>query len=176
MVAQKDLETLMSGTVYGKDGTKLGAVGQVYVDDQSSQPEWVTVRTGMFGFTETFVPLAQAQTKGSDITVPYDKNTVKEAPTIDADDAISPAEEDALYRYCGLPAPRTTATQRRDTPLPTHGHDTHGQDTGGQTTAEAMTRSKEQRRGGTPTEPTGAARLRKYVIPKQRPQTIPRLT
>ncbi len=39
-----------------------------------------------------------------------------------------------------------------------------------------MTRSKQQRRGGTPTEPTGTARLRKYVIPKQRPQTIPRLT
>ena len=171
MVAQKDVETLMSGTVYSKDGTKLGAVGQVYVDDQSGQPEWMTVRTGMFGFKETFVPLTEAETKGADITVPYDENTVKRAPTIDADDAISPGEEDALYRHYGLPGPRTTATQRRDTPLPTH-----GQDTSGQTTDEAMTRSIRQRRGGTPTEPTGTARLRKYVIPTQRPQTIPRLT
>lgn len=171
MVAQKDVETLMSGTVYSKDGTKLGAVGQVYVDDQSGQPEWVTVRTGMFGFKETFVPLTEAQTKGSDITVPYDENTVKRAPTIDADDAISPAEEDALYRHYGLSGPRTTVTQRRNTPLPTH-----GQDTSGQTTDEAMSRSIRQRRGGTSTEPTGTARLRKYVIPTQRPQTIPRLT
>jgi hypothetical protein len=46
--------------VHGSDGAKIGTARQVYADDQTGQPEWVTVRTGQFGTKETFIPLAEA--------------------------------------------------------------------------------------------------------------------
>ena len=59
MISTNELSTLPGTTVYGTDGEKIGRAGQVYVDDQSGEPEWVTVNTGLFGTNETFVPAAQ---------------------------------------------------------------------------------------------------------------------
>ena len=90
MAQKPDMDTLSNATVYSSGGDKIGSVGQVYLDNESDRPEWLTVKTGMFGTKETFIPLADAQVKGSDIHVPYDKVKVKDAPNIDADGALSP--------------------------------------------------------------------------------------
>lgn len=52
------VEGLQGETAYDSNGEKIGTIGQVYVDDRLGTPEWVTVKTGMFGTKETFVPLA----------------------------------------------------------------------------------------------------------------------
>jgi len=54
------IEQVIGQSVYGRDGDKLGKVGQVYLDDETGKPEWATVQTGLFGTKESFVPLAQA--------------------------------------------------------------------------------------------------------------------
>ena len=59
---------LRSGNVYA-GSEKLGRIGQIYVDDQTSDPTWVTVKTGLFGTSESFVPLNQARLEGDDIIV-----------------------------------------------------------------------------------------------------------
>jgi sporulation protein YlmC with PRC-barrel domain len=38
-------ETLEQGAVIGSDGLTIGNVGQVYLDNQTGQPSWVTVKT-----------------------------------------------------------------------------------------------------------------------------------
>jgi len=119
IMAQKpDMDTLSNATVYGSGGDKIGSVGEVYLDNESDRPEWLTVKTGMFGTNETFIPLADAQVKGSDIHVLYDKAKVKDAPNIDADGALNPEEEQELYRYYGLGQKQQSAdsgTQTQDT-------------------------------------------------------------
>ncbi|MEW1612928.1 MULTISPECIES: PRC and DUF2382 domain-containing protein [unclassified Streptomyces] len=89
-------------TVYDNEGEKVGSVGRVYVDDDTGKPDWVTVKTGMFGMKESFVPLAGARRVGSDLHVAHSKDTVKEAPRVDADAHLSVAEEEELYRHYGL--------------------------------------------------------------------------
>ncbi|WP_329308074.1 PRC and DUF2382 domain-containing protein [Streptomyces microflavus] len=89
-------------TVYDNEGEKVGSVGRVYVDDVTGKPDWVTVKTGMFGMKESFVPLAGARRVGSDLHVSHSKDTVKEAPRVDADAHLSVAEEEELYRHYGL--------------------------------------------------------------------------
>ncbi|MEU3831661.1 PRC and DUF2382 domain-containing protein [Streptomyces microflavus] len=89
-------------TVYDNEGEKVGSVGRVYVDDDTGKPDWVTVKTGMFGMKESFVPLAGARRVGSDLHVSHSKDTVKEAPRVDADAHLSVAEEEELYRHYGL--------------------------------------------------------------------------
>lgn len=95
-------------TVYDTAGEKVGSVGRVYVDDNTGRPDWITVKTGLFGMKESFVPLAGARRVGSDLHISHPKDRVKEAPRVDADAHLSVAEEEELYRHYGL-ARNTTA-------------------------------------------------------------------
>ena len=88
------LDQLQNSTVFATDGDKIGSVGQVYLDDVTNEPTFVTVKTGLFGARETFVPLQQAQTTADGITVPFEKSFVKDAPNVDADGSLTP--EDAV--------------------------------------------------------------------------------
>ena len=72
------------------DGDKIGSIGQIYLDDNTGEPQWVTVKTGLFGTSESFVPLDGATLSGGDVVVKYDKATVKDAPRVDADGNITP--------------------------------------------------------------------------------------
>lgn len=101
--AEERLLELFQSTVYGTDGQKLGRVGQVYLDDQTQEPNWVTVKTGFFGIKEYFVPLDLAERDGKRLTVPYTKEQVTSAPRTEIDQNLSPAEEDDLYAHYQVP-------------------------------------------------------------------------
>ena len=104
MISNEQVEGLMaaSGNVLGPNGDKIGSVGTFYLDDQTNEPAWVTVNTGLFGTSETFVPLSEATVEGIDVLVPYSKDEVKNAPQIASDGSISAEEEVTLYRYYGF--------------------------------------------------------------------------
>lgn len=152
------------GQVIGSDGEKIGTVGQVYLDNETGNPSWVTVKTGWFGTSESFVPLDEATVDGSTVTVPYDKATVKDAPHHDVDAELTPQEEQDLYSYYGLThAGRTTDRTDGDYAR------TAGADTG----EGYITRSEEQLRVGTRQVEAGRARLRKFVVTEQQTVTVP---
>ncbi|WP_274913095.1 PRC and DUF2382 domain-containing protein [Streptomyces sp. WZ-12] len=94
--------------VVDAEGAKVGVVQQVYRDDATNEPEWITVRTGLFGMKETFVPLAGARRLGDELHVPHTKETIKDAPRIDAEGHLDPSEEERLYRHYGLIRPGIT--------------------------------------------------------------------
>ncbi|MGG7571308.1 DUF2382 domain-containing protein [Streptomyces sirii] len=98
-------QSLTGLRVVDADGVKVGTVQQVYRDDATNDPEWITVRTGLFGMKETFIPLAGARRTGGELRVPHTKETIKEAPRIDADGHLDPSEEARLYRHYGLMRP-----------------------------------------------------------------------
>lgn len=95
-------EDLFNSDVVDVNGDKIGAVGQVYLDDHTGQPSWVTVKTGWFGLKETFVPLEQAVLTNGIITVPYLAEKVKDAPRVDPDKHLDADEEAQLYSYYGI--------------------------------------------------------------------------
>ncbi|GGN64708.1 hypothetical protein GCM10012285_66940 [Streptomyces kronopolitis] len=97
--------------VVDADGVKVGKVQQVYRDDATNDPEWITVRTGLFGMKETFIPLAGATRSGDELHVPHDKHTIKAAPRIDVDGHLDPSEETELYRHYGMPRPGVTGPE-----------------------------------------------------------------
>ncbi|GHE07162.1 DUF2382 domain-containing protein [Klenkia taihuensis] len=183
MITEQDITTVIGATAVDSDGDKIGTVSEVYLDDQSGRPEWATVKTGLFGTKETFVPLAQAQLSGEELRFPYDKATVKDAPTIEAEGHLSPAEESELYRYYGIAdgtagdRGTTDATAGTTAPRPGVADDrregTVGHDTSGPTTDDAMTRSEERLQVGTEAVETGRARLRKHVVTENVTRTVP---
>lgn len=99
---RNSLDQLQNGDVFSTDGDKIGSVGQVYLDDVTNEPTFVTVKTGLFGAKETFVPLQQAQTTTDGITVPFTKDFVKDAPNVDADGSLTPEEEQRIYEYYSM--------------------------------------------------------------------------
>jgi uncharacterized protein (TIGR02271 family) len=164
-----DLDTVRSWegrTLVDRDGSPIGSIDAIYLDDHTGQPEWALVTTGLFGTKASFVPLAQASSAGDQVQVPYDKQLVKDAPRIDPDQHLAEAEERQLWSHYGLDYDRTT--RRRAT-----GQATLGRDPLGPTTDEAMTRSEEELRVGTASRERGRVRLRKYVTTEQVQQTVP---
>jgi uncharacterized protein (TIGR02271 family) len=159
------------------DGDRIGTIESIYVDDQSGEPEWALVNTGLFGTKSSFVPLAQATASGDQVQVPYEKQLVKDAPRIDTDQHLSEAEEQELWRHYGLDyaSGYTTDTADRDGDgIYDQVQDSAvGRDTSGPTTDDAMTRSEEELRVGTQTRERGRVRLRKYVTTEQVTQTVP---
>jgi uncharacterized protein (TIGR02271 family) len=193
-----DVNALSGSTVVDAGGNKIGKVGQVYLDDQTGQPEWVTVKTGLFGTKESFLPLALAEHDGGQLTVRTTKDQVSGAPQVDEDGHISQQEESEIYRYYGLsgegsggvggqagtagygpggPSGQdTTGTAGTAGPAGTGsgyqsaaaGHDTSGPDTD-----EAMTRSEEHLVAGTEQTEAGRARLRKHVVTETQQVQVP---
>lgn len=101
-MADNAYEELFNCDVIDVNGDRVGSVGQVYLDDQTGQPSWVTVKTGLFGLKETFVPLEQAIVANGKITTPYESEKIKEAPRVDPDKHLDADEEAELYDYYGI--------------------------------------------------------------------------
>lgn len=168
MVDDQQLAHLVGAAVLAEDGDKIGKVGQVYFDDATGRAEWVTVETGLFGSSESFVPLRQATFDSGELRVPYSKSKVKDAPNIDDSRHLDVEEEEALYRYYGLDYSGTDLGGRATERVAPEGHDTSGP-----STDSAMTRSEEELRVATQRQEAGRARLRKYVTTEQETVTVP---
>jgi uncharacterized protein (TIGR02271 family) len=180
MSQQLDPTTVAGRTAVDADGNKIGNIEQIYLDDQTGQPSWVTVSTGMFGTRQSFAPLFDAQDTGDSVRLGVTKDKVKDAPNVDDDGHLSPDEERALYDYyAGYTGPATSAEQGNVAADPAlasaqgGGAGGPGHDTSGPNTDNAMTRSEEQMRVGTETVEAGRARLRKYVVTEHVQQTVP---
>jgi uncharacterized protein (TIGR02271 family) len=174
-----DIDTVRSwqgATMVDLDGDKIGTIEAIYVDDQTGEPEWALVNTGLFGTKSSFVPLAQASGSGDQVQVPYQKQLVKDAPRVDTDQHLSEAEEQQLWRHYGLDygsGYSDTADRDRDGVYDRVQDTAVGRDTSGPTTDDAMTRSEEELRVGTTQRERGRVRLRKYVTTEQQQVTVP---
>lgn len=92
-------------TAYDAAGEKIGSVEQAYLDNETGRAEWVTVKTGMFGMKESFVPLAGATRDANGLQIPHAKELVKDAPRMDADEHLDVGQEQELYDHYGLTRP-----------------------------------------------------------------------
>lgn len=121
-------DQLLTTTVHDKSGHKVGKVQQVYLDDATGAPSWVTVRTGIFGTNESLVPVDSAELNGDLLQVPFDRQVIHDAPNFDPGHHLDEADEDELYRYYGMSrqlasTPRSTGGRQADRERPEEGQD-----------------------------------------------------
>ena len=180
MTDQNSFDRLADATVYDNSGDKIGKLGTLYVDNDSGRPSFASVSTGLFGMSESFVPLEGAQLGSDEVRVAYTKDQVKDAPRVDAGQELSPAEEDRLYSHYGLAAAGTAAgrTDRdvasADDVAAREQSGTAGQvPEGGHETTDTVTAHEERLNVGTRTEETGRARLRKYTTTETENVEVP---
>ncbi|VXA98375.1 conserved hypothetical protein [Arthrobacter sp. 9V] len=193
MLARENIDRLMglNGNVRTTEGDKVGSIGTFYTDDDTGEPTWVTVKTGLFGSSESFIPLQDANVEGDDVVVPFSKDHIKDAPRVAEDGHLDPGEESRLYNHYGLAGERgfsghddyaRTTTGTAGTTGTRDGVDTdanytrdadYNRDTDTSRRDDAMTRSEERLNVGTEKQATGQARLRKYITTENVTTTVP---
>jgi len=160
MITIEQVPAVLGHQVYDRENAKVGTADHIYLDRDTGLPAWLTIRTGLFGSKETFVPAEAAELRGSEVVVPFTKDEIKNAPnlSIAVGEELQPAEEAVVYEFYGIqptamnaPGPQTQETA----------------------TDDAMTRSEERLRVGKETRETGKVRLRKYVTVEEEQQTVP---
>lgn len=166
---------LRGSEVYDRDDEKVGKIGEVYVDNDSGQPKWATVNTGLFGSKESFVPLDGARSTRDGVRVAAAKKTIKDAPhTGSGSGELSESAERDLHSHYGLSS--TEHDQRHG------GGDTQATAREGQRDAarpddrdgeQGMTLSQERLAVGKESVETGRARLRKYVVTEHQSVEVP---
>lgn len=105
MIDDGKARDVVGSAVYAANHRRLGRVEAVYLDDCSGAPEFAVVHIegGAEHGRESLVPLRGAEVADGELTVPYGPEQVGDAPHVEVDDGhLSPAEEEALYRYYGL--------------------------------------------------------------------------
>jgi uncharacterized protein (TIGR02271 family) len=139
------IEQMHGLDVYDREGDKIGSVEEVFVDQQTGQPEWIGLGTGFFGTKRVLVPVQSADVRDDGVFVPYDKDLVKDTPDIDSDH-VSQETEQRLYAHYEL----RDSDRREDL-------------AGAMKDQAAMTRSEEELRVGKREEEAGRLRLHKWV-------------
>lgn len=179
-MTDNSFDRLANATVYDNSGDKIGKLGTLYVDNDSGQPSFATVSTGLFGMSESFVPLQGAQLGDDEVRVAYTKDQVKDAPRIDAGGDLSPAEEDRLYSHYGLTGggAATGRTDRatvsdEDVDARVKAGTTGQSREGGHEATDTVTAHEERLNVGTRTEETGRVRLRKYTTTETENVEVP---
>jgi hypothetical protein len=114
VITLQEAQQIIGWAVYDTAGYKIGSVCRVYLDDTTKRPEWVTVKTGLRGTRESFVPLATAHLRRAAraLLIEVDKDTVIDAPNLDPDHELPPDAESSLYQYYGLQVSMITEPAR----------------------------------------------------------------
>jgi uncharacterized protein YrrD len=82
------------------EGEKIGKLQDVYVDVETDEPQFATVKEGFIGRHLTFVPLAGIQIGPDDLRVTTTKEQVRTAPEIEMHgEELSQADESTLYHH-----------------------------------------------------------------------------
>ncbi|MEW1660540.1 MULTISPECIES: PRC-barrel domain-containing protein [unclassified Streptomyces] len=96
-----DPRSLIGRKAFDRNGTKIGTVDEVYLDDATGEPEWAAVRTGLFS-RDAFVPLEPSKMVGESLHIPYDRKLIKGAPDFGVGRHLSPEQELQLYHHYRL--------------------------------------------------------------------------
>jgi len=96
-------------------GDKIGKLEDVYVDVETDEPQFGTVKEGFIGRHLTFVPLAGIHVAPDNLQVTVTKEQVRAAPDIEMHgEELSQDDESALYHHFAMNyTPPNTPSGRR---------------------------------------------------------------
>jgi uncharacterized protein YrrD len=91
-------------TLVDRNGEKIGKLEDVYVDVETDEPQFATVKEGLFFDRHlTFVPLNGIEIGPDSLLVNTTKDKVRSAPDIQMHgEELSQADESALYHHFEL--------------------------------------------------------------------------
>lgn len=188
MAETNRIEDLANATAYDVDGEKLGGVKDVYVNDTTGQPDFVSVNHGLFGGGDSIVPLRGHTLRDGELHLAFSKDRVEDAPELDENGHLTTEDQDAFYRHYGLEGTQDVTTYETDNRTAQAGAAGTGAAAGagyaaGEREVDAdrrdvanddeIVRSEEQLNVSKDRVETGQVRLRKYVVNETETVEVP---
>jgi hypothetical protein len=103
MVTHRNIAEWRGTELVDRDGDKIGKLEDVYVDVETDEPIFGTVKEGLIGRHLTFVPLGGITIGPDNLQVPVSSEQVKDAPEIALEgDELSQRDESDLYHHYQL--------------------------------------------------------------------------
>jgi hypothetical protein len=99
MTTSHDAQDYVHRAAVDAEGDRIGKISKMYLDDQTGQPLWVLVETGLFGTRQSLAPVHGSRLDGELVVLAVSKDQVKNAPNVDRDAHISDGEQDTLRQY-----------------------------------------------------------------------------
>lgn len=185
------LKQYRGSKVLDTNGDEIGTLTDIWLD-QDNNPTWLSIRTGFWGTKSSFAPLQNATIHDDHIQVNYDKQTVKDAASIDEDGDLNDDEADRLFQHYNLTSVDTrSSTNITDMEsvdeINMEVHD-HASNTDAVSTREAnfsdrnhktmrtdntLILSEEQLEAQKVQHERGKARIRKYIVEEEQTITVP---
>jgi hypothetical protein len=104
MTTSQDPPDYIHRAAVDAEGNRIGKISQVYLHEQTGQPQWVLVETGLFGTRQSFAPIRGSKLDGELVVLAVSKNQVKDAPNIDSGKQLNDSDQEALRQhYSGYP-------------------------------------------------------------------------
>jgi hypothetical protein len=115
MVMHQNIAEWRGKDLIDSSGEKIGKLQDVYVDVETDEPMFGTVKEGFIGRHLTFVPLAGLSLAPDSLQVSVSREQIKSAPNIEMHgDELSQADESSLYHHYQINyTPPETASGRR---------------------------------------------------------------
>ena len=85
--------------VVDRDGEKIGKLEDVYFEEDSREPVFGCVKTGMLGRRHILVPLTGASVSRDHLRVPFDQDQVKDGPQAEAGATLDSEKEREIARH-----------------------------------------------------------------------------
>ena len=114
MITEKNLKDLFAATAYDKDGDKLGAVKEIFVDDETGQPAFVEVGHGLFGMSSSLVPMRGHRFSGEDLQLAFSKDRIKDAPDVGTDEHLTREDQQRVWDHYQLSDTEDTERYRAE--------------------------------------------------------------
>ena len=190
------IEDLANATAYDVDGDKVGGVKDVYVNDTTGQPDFVSVNHGLFGGGDSIVPLRGHSLRDGELHLAFPKERIEDAPDLDENGHLTTEDQDAFYRHYGLENTQDVTTYETGnrfaetgaagaagagagyaagerTDVDTERRDVVDADRRGVADNDEIIRSEEQLNVSKDRVETGQVRLRKYVVNETETVEVP---
>lgn len=104
MITTDVIDSMIGADALDAKDDRIGEVSQVYVDEQTDHPTWVSVRLGLLSGAEVLVPLEDAKWDERSLHVAVERRVAREAPRKEMDEPLTVEEQDRLYTHYGIPA------------------------------------------------------------------------
>jgi hypothetical protein len=113
MFGTEDIREWRGHDVVDVDGKKIGELEAIYVDTETDQPSFATVKIGIpTRYRLVFAPLTGATVGPGHVRVAHAKKRVKDAPSIETDGELMAGGEEAVFAHYDLPYQAATSQRR----------------------------------------------------------------
>lgn len=104
MITTEAIAGMIGADALDMQDDRIGEINQVYFDEQTDHPTWVSVRLGLLSGAEVLVPLEDAEWDERSLHVAVERRVAREAPRKEMDEPLTLEEQDRLYTHYGIPA------------------------------------------------------------------------